>query len=151
MNRHRLTAVTLIAVVIATDSLSKAWARHSLLTSPRHVLGPLWWRLSYNPGVAFSLSTSQPLLVIVLTSCALGLVALVTWQVAPGPPTWGSALLLGGGAANEIDRLSHHPARVTDFISVGRFPIFNVADSAITLGFLTLLWCVWRGVRMWRA
>ena len=51
------------------------------------------------------------------------------------------ALQLGGAAGNLIDRF--RMSRVTDFISVGNFPVFNVADSAITVGVLVLLVGVW--------
>ena len=50
-------------------------------------------------------------------------------------------LQLGGAAGNLIDRLKM--GRVTDFISVGSFPVFNVADSAITIGVIVLLLGVW--------
>lgn len=50
-------------------------------------------------------------------------------------------LQLGGAAGNLIDRL--RMGRVTDFISIGSFPVFNVADSAISIGVLVLLLGVW--------
>lgn len=48
---------------------------------------------------------------------------------------------LGGAAGNLIDRLSM--GRVTDFISIGSFPVFNIADSAISIGVVVLLLGVW--------
>jgi signal peptidase II len=51
------------------------------------------------------------------------------------------ALQLGGAAGNLIDRL--RMSRVTDFISVGTFPVFNVADAAISIGVAVLLLGVW--------
>lgn len=47
-------------------------------------------------------------------------------------------LILGGGLSNLIDRLS--VGCVRDFISIGFFPSFNVADSAITLGVLIMIY-----------
>lgn len=52
------------------------------------------------------------------------------------------ALIFGGAAANLIDRLSY--GFVIDFVSVGFWPAFNVADSAITIGALVLVWKMWR-------
>ena len=52
------------------------------------------------------------------------------------------ALIFGGAVANLIDRLSY--GFVIDFISVGFWPAFNVADSAITIGALMLVWKMWR-------
>jgi signal peptidase II len=50
-------------------------------------------------------------------------------------------LQLGGAAGNLVDRLTM--GRVTDFISVGAFPVFNVADASITVGVMVLLLGVW--------
>ncbi len=50
-------------------------------------------------------------------------------------------LQLGGAAGNLVDRLMK--GKVTDFISIGSFPVFNVADSAISIGVVVLLVGVW--------
>ena len=50
-------------------------------------------------------------------------------------------LQLAGAAGNLIDRLMI--GKVTDFISVGSFPVFNVADLSITIGVIVLLLGVW--------
>ncbi len=50
-------------------------------------------------------------------------------------------LQLAGASGNLIDRLMM--GKVTDFISVGTFPVFNVADSSITIGVVVLLLGVW--------
>jgi len=55
------------------------------------------------------------------------------------------AMQLGGAIGNLIDRLVFGP--VTDFISVGRFPVFNVADSSITVGVGLLLLALWLAER----
>jgi len=78
-----------------------------------------------------------------LTSIATLIVAVVVLVVGLGArrglPTVGFGLLIGGGVANVIDRLAATPHRVTDFIALGSFPVFNLADVAITAGFITLL------------
>jgi signal peptidase II len=58
-------------------------------------------------------------------------------------------LQLGGATGNLIDRL--RMGRVTDFISIGTFPVFNVADSAISIGVAVLLLGVWQRDRQSRA
>lgn len=50
-------------------------------------------------------------------------------------------LQLGGAAGNLVDRLILH--RVTDFIAVGDFPVFNVADASISIGVAVLILGVW--------
>ncbi len=51
---------------------------------------------------------------------------------------WGCALILGGAAGNLIDRL--HLGYVVDFIDLRVWPVFNIGDSAITIGVTLLLW-----------
>ena len=53
----------------------------------------------------------------------------------------GNGASTGGRGGNLIDRL--RMGRVTDFISIGSFPVFNVADSAISVGVVVLLLGVW--------
>jgi signal peptidase II len=50
-------------------------------------------------------------------------------------------LQLGGATGNLIDRLLNN--EVTDFISVGTFPVFNIADASISVGVVVLLIGVW--------
>jgi signal peptidase II len=50
-------------------------------------------------------------------------------------------LQLGGAVGNLIDRLIQHT--VTDFIAIGSFPVFNLADASITLGVAVLAAAIW--------
>ena len=50
---------------------------------------------------------------------------------------WGMAIQWGGALGNLLDRLRH--GYVTDFVAVGRFPVFNLADAAISLSVVFLL------------
>jgi len=49
-----------------------------------------------------------------------------------------TGLLIGGAVGNLVDRLAH--GAVTDFIKLPLWPAFNLADTAITVGVLALLW-----------
>jgi signal peptidase II len=51
------------------------------------------------------------------------------------------AMLLGGAVGNLIDRL--YQGYVTDFISVGEFPVFNIADACISMGVVVLFLGMW--------
>ncbi len=51
------------------------------------------------------------------------------------------ALQLSGAVGNLIDRLAR--GYVTDFISIGSFPVFNIADSCITMGVIVLMIGIW--------
>ncbi len=137
---------TIAVAVVAADAVTKAWAR--TLTGPRHVLGPLWWRLQYNEGVSFSWASGGSAGVTVLTTIVALAVVAVALRSRTGAPAAGFGLLIGGGVANSVDRLTGTPHRVTDFVSVGSFPVFNLADVAVTAGFLVLLVVVLRGERL---
>jgi signal peptidase II len=148
LNRGNNNVLFIALAVTVADAASKYLARRDLAAHQRHVVGPLWLRLQYNEGISFSLNRGLPLLTslgTVLVAIALLVVAL---RARRGAATWGFGLLVGGGVANVVDRLAATPQRVTDFISVGAFPVFNVADTCITIGFVLLLIEILRGKRL---
>lgn len=103
---------------------------------------PLLWGavgLQYvgNQGIAFGVFL-QPLLQSILIACALAAASALALRTRHALlEKTGFGLLLGGAWANVLDRLGDDS--VTDFIRLGAFPIFNVADSAITIGVTLLL------------
>jgi signal peptidase II len=142
---------TVLAVALAVtivDAATKYWARHTLAGHPEHLVGVLWFRLQYNSGVSFSINSSGPLVTTIVTVVIAVVVVLVGINAHRGAPAIGFGLLLGGGVANVIDRLAASPHQVTDFIAVSSFPVFNVADMAITVGFLILMVAALRGDRL---
>jgi signal peptidase II len=145
VSRKRLTdrinypVIVIALVVTAFDALSKVWARHVLSTHAIHVGGSIWLRLQYNAGISFSFNQSRTILTTILTAAVALVVVGVGLRAESGLATIGFGLLIGGGVANVVDRLSARPHQVTDFIALGSFPVFNLADVAITVGFITLL------------
>jgi signal peptidase II len=105
------------------------------------ILGP-WLELEYaqNYGAAFGLfSTLGGVLALASVAILLGL--LVHFARQAHPPVWQSAatgLIAGGAIGNLFDRA--RLGYVVDFIAVGPWPNFNIADSAITVGTLVLCW-----------
>lgn len=154
MPRQRLrphlnfTVIAVALVVTALDALTKAWARRALAHHDVHVVSVLWLRLEYNGGVSFSINQSGPLVTTVATVVVAIVVALVGVNAKRGGPAIGFGLLIGGGLANVIDRVAATPHRVTDFIAVSSFPVFNVADVAITAGFVVLMVAAVRGEKL---
>jgi signal peptidase II len=148
--RFRLN-YTVLAVALAVtviDAATKYWARHSLAGHPEHLAGVFWFRLQYNSGVSFSINSSGPLVTTIATIVVAMIVVFVGINANRGAPAIGFGLLLGGGLANVIDRLAATPHQVTDFIAVSSFPVFNVADVAITVGFVVLMVAALRGDRL---
>lgn len=90
-----------------------------------------------NTGAAFGLFKGAQALFIVCSLAVIGWIVreLVT-RVRQGPTLWGCSLVLGGACGNLIDRLRF--GHVVDFIDLHVWPVFNVGDSAITIG-VTLL------------
>jgi signal peptidase II len=132
------------ALTLALDRASKAWVLDTLGPEPYSAAIPLLGsslRLIYvrNTGVAFSLFQGVPQLFIPLTLliCAGALYAYHAWLPNHTLPVQLSlGLVLGGALGNLADRVRY--GYVVDFIQVGRFPVFNVADSAITVGAVLL-------------
>jgi signal peptidase II len=100
-----------------------------------------WLSLVYtqNTGVAFSLFQGYPQL-FTLTSIAITAATIYAYAAhLPKQNSWvqvSMGLIVGGALGNIIDRLRH--GYVIDFVRVGWWPVFNIADSAITVGVVML-------------
>lgn len=125
-------------IVYAADQ----WAKNLALAELRPglavpVVGEvLQWRLVFNPGAAFSLGTGiTPVFTLFQATVSIAVLVLawrlrsLWWAVAMG-------LVLGGASGNLHDRLLRPPSfgygHVVDYIALPNFPVFNIADSAIT-------------------
>ncbi|MHA7276523.1 signal peptidase II [Arthrobacter sp. Hz1] len=141
--RRSRTVLLLSAIVLAaTDLLIKALAEALLSTDTTTELGVVNIRLSYNPGVAFSLGADLPSWVVI---AATGLIiTTLIWYAIKTIPAMtrvslaGAALLLGGAIGNFIDRLDGRG--VVDYLHTGWFPTFNLADAFITIGVAVYAW-----------
>ena len=139
----RLTLVGGTALaVLAVDQLTKWWATRALGDHSRE-LGPIRLTLSHNKGAAFGLGSG---FVPVVALAAIVVVAVVIFmgRATTRPLTAiASGLLLGGAFGNLADRLFRSPGllrgAVVDFVDLKFWPVFNAADSAITIGCLLLV------------
>jgi signal peptidase II len=111
---------------------------------------------SQNPGIAFSMfsNSNSPWLTPLLVFSSLVIMGLLVWMIVTGRAggtlaQCGLALILGGAAGNALDRVVH--GAVTDFLEVRLWtyiwPAFNVADSAITIGAIGVLFELLFGAR----
>ena len=145
----RLRWLWLTLAVVALDRATKAWFETQTDENWRHeVLRHFVYLVhSRNPGIAFSLfaDSSSPWLRNLLIAGSLVVICVLAWLLVAGQggslTCAGIALLLGGATGNLTDRIIH--GAVTDFLEVWigtyRWPAFNVADSAITIGAILLV------------
>jgi signal peptidase II len=138
--RTALAAAGVAAVVVCLDQAVKALVRSGLELGERHdlVLGIKLVNVR-NSGIAFGLFSDGGALLVVGT--AIALLALVFFFVTHTgrPLVWlPTGLLLGGAIGNLIDRAVE--GSVTDFVKLPHFPAFNVADTAITIGVIALIY-----------
>jgi signal peptidase II len=133
-------ALIIAGLVIGLDELTKHLVRTGipLYESRKFFIGVQFVHYR-NTGVAFSLFTGGGPLVLGLTVAALVALAAYLARRPERPWLWlPTGLLVGGALGNLIDRLGH--GGVTDFIKLPLWPAFNVADIAITVGVIALLW-----------
>ncbi len=131
-------AGALCGLVVVLDQAAKAAIEaHLVVGQYVEVLGPLELTLSHNSGVAFGLASGGGTRLILVTALALALVAFVFARNPTRPGMWVAAGLLAGGAlGNLADRV--RADAVTDYISIGSWPAFNLADVCVTAGVLLL-------------
>jgi len=142
-----------LIVVVALDVVTKVLAVANL--SPQHiphdVLGDqLRFTLVYNPGAAFGLNLGSysRWIFMALTVGALVVLGRLYQATKQGDlfRTLALGLVCGGAVGNLIDRV-RSPLGVVDFIDVGlrdmRWPTFNVADMAVSIGAFLLAWVLW--------
>ncbi|MDX9850530.1 MAG: signal peptidase II [Anaerolineaceae bacterium] len=136
-------------IIISLDQYTKYLVRQNLdLWTESWV--PWDWMLPYmrivhvpNTGVAFGMFQGFgdifsiiAVVVVLIIILYFPRVPLADWSLRLA-----MSLQLSGAIGNLIDRLSI--GHVTDFISVGNFPVFNVADASITIGVVVLILGVW--------
>jgi len=146
----RLRWLSLTLFIVIADRITKALIESRTTEGWHHELVHNFIYLvhSKNPGIAFSMfaDSRSPWLHTGLVALSLVFIAALAWLlVASKQVTWrtlaGLSLLIGGAAGNLADRIVQ--GAVTDFFEVWlgtyRYPAFNVADSAITVGAILVL------------
>ena len=151
--RRTLPLATVAAAVLALDVLTKLWVVERLGDRRVDLIGDvLVIRQIRNPGAAFGMAQGAT---VVFTGVAVAVVAVIVrtaqrlrsagWAAALG-------LLLGGATGNLVDRVFRSPGpvrgHVVDFVEVGWWPLFNVADAAIVTGGLLAVLLALRGIEV---
>ena len=144
--------VVVAALVLALDQAAKAWITTNMLSHEiRPVIeGIVRLRYTENTGAAFGLFQGGTLALSVAAAAIIAVIVLSVTRMGAGNPLlmFALAMVLGGAIGNLSDRL--RLGYVVDFIEVNglrvdlggivyTFPVFNVADSAITIGVLLIM------------
>lgn len=135
----------LVPFLLVLDQVTKLWALSHLSSLPRPVLGDLlYFTLVQNTGAAFGLFEGRSWVLGWLSLLVSGWILLLLEKKRPPLVAFGLSLVAAGALGNAIDRLGR--GYVVDFIDLGtslppvaNFPVFNVADSLVTLGVAILL------------
>jgi signal peptidase II len=129
-----LTAAGVVLLDQVTKAIAVVW-----LGSGRAVLavGRVFdLQLTRNPGGAFGILPSSPLVFFLATAVIVG--GVLVWGLRSGQAPVPLGLVAGGGLGNLIDRVVRAPGglqgRVIDFVHFHFWPTFNLADSAIVVG-----------------
>lgn len=131
--------IIIAGVIILLDQISKLYIRIAL--APGATWSPWEWLAPYarivhwyNTGVAFGMFQNGNTVFAILSALIAIAILFYTPKVINGYwlTTLCMGMVLGGAVGNLIDRLTI--GHVIDFVSLGTFPVFNVADSCITVG-----------------
>ncbi|MGH2700958.1 MAG: signal peptidase II [Actinomycetota bacterium] len=132
--------ITAAAVVVA-DQFTKSLALEGLADGPIDLIeGVLTLRLTFNPGGAFGVLQGVPNFFLISTVVIVLLI--LFWARTVESRRWAIplGLVLGGGLGNLADRLFRDTdGQVVDFVDLHVWPVFNVADAAISIGVVLLL------------
>jgi signal peptidase II len=133
-----------IASIVVIDQATKAWAVANLADGPKQLIGnTVELSLTRNGGSAFSrFQGITPILAIgaiIVTVVLVRVLRRTTDRVL----VVALCLVLGGALGNLTDRFFRAPGflrgHVVDFVAVGWWPVFNVADSCVTVGAILLI------------
>jgi len=158
--RASTPAVLLIAAVVLLIGYALDQYTKHLVVAHLHEYERVWvipgllkWYYIRNSGAAFSLGEGHTwIFTLFMSVVAAGVIVFLLTRVRSR--IWALALggLLAGTLGNLTDRLFRAPGgglgHVVDFISVGSFAIFNVADSLIVCSVIGIVILLWRGVRV---
>jgi signal peptidase II len=144
---------SVVCTVVVVDLFTKLAAANSLV--PQHIPHEIFGNsvrltLVHNPGAAFGLHLGQysRWIFMALTAGALYILGRLYQATRANETvrTLAIALVCGGAVGNLLDRI-RSAAGVVDFIDVGvgdlRWPTFNVADMAVSIGAFLLAWVLW--------
>ncbi|WP_312870826.1 signal peptidase II [Gordonia asplenii] len=143
--RVTVTLLLIAAVVVAADIATKALAVAYIEGSdPIYLIGDtVRLTLLRNSGAAFSMATGYTWVLTIIALVVVAVIIRFSSRLRSGWWMLGLGLVLGGALGNLIDRIFRSPGPlrgyVVDFVAIGWWPVFNVADSAVVCGAILLV------------
>lgn len=141
------TARTFLCVALFSfiaDRITKFIAIHALAAASYAVMPGLSFQLAFNTGISFSLFASSSSWVLTSVVAFIVSLLIIIWRFTAHTclADWAYGLIIGGAIGNFVDRL--YFGGVVDFIDLyygaWHWPTFNIADTAICIGFILLAW-----------
>ena len=142
---HGMNVLILSAIIVIADQATKLMVKGRFeLRDSVSVIGD-FFRLTYieNPGMAFGIQLGSPAFFTAFASIASVIIFVYLYRIRQEKfiSRFALAIILGGAVGNLIDRFAY--GQVVDFLDFGigdtRWPIFNIADSSVTVGMILLL------------
>lgn len=141
--KNKKTTIFYILLIFVLDRISKIWVLSYLKPKTSIDILP-FFKLTYvqNTGAAFgSFQNGNTILIFVSIIILFALIKYRKELFALGKlASWGWLFIIGGALGNLYDRIVL--GSVVDFINFVVWPVFNVADSFITVGAIMLAWCI---------
>ena len=141
-------------IIWVLDQATKSLAVAMLDPSKSVTLVPhiFWLTLTRNAGAAFSTGTQMTVMLTLIAIIVVVTVIRMARRLRDRGWALGLGLLLGGALGNLTDRMVREPApfkgHVVDFLHLTHWPVFNVADIALTFAAITILQRGWKGATM---
>jgi len=138
-------------LVFLADYLTKFAAVKVLVDEPINLIGDfLKLELVFNTGAAFSLATSKTIFLSVFAMAAAAGIFFFASRIDSNRWALALGLVLGGIFGNLTDRIFRSPGGlqgpVVDWISFSFWPTFNIADSGVVVGVMTIVWLIWKNI-----
>ena len=138
-------------LVFLADYLTKFAAVKVLVDEPINLIGDfLKLELVFNTGAAFSLATSKTIFLSVFAMAAAAGIFFFASRIDSSRWALALGLVLGGIFGNLTDRIFRSPGGlqgpVVDWISFSFWPTFNIADSGVVVGVMTIVWLIWKNI-----
>ena len=148
LTRRLLVGLGTAAVALVADQATKAAAVAFRETPARVIPGVLTFTYTENPGASFSLFQGSGSVLALAAVIAIAITIGAIVRPRPAAEIVGFGLITGGALGNLADRIFRGPGwfdgHVVDWIQFPHFPVFNLADTAITIGVAVLLIVAWR-------